>query len=72
MEPRRCMRFVCIWPTGVGVGVWALRAAVAAALERLALEALLARKACDAARVAADEELVVSGRCMVLSVRVRG
>ncbi len=44
------------------MGVWARRAAVAAALDRLVLEALFARKAWDAASVAADEVLVVDGR----------
>lgn len=47
------MRFVCIAPTGVGVAVNERSAAVAAALERFAFEAWLARKACAAAVEAA-------------------
>ena len=44
-DPRRCMRFVCIWPTVVGLVVWVRSAAAAAEAERFALEARLARKA---------------------------
>ena len=43
------MRFVWIWPTGIGEVVWDRRAAAAADDERLALDARLARKACTAA-----------------------
>ena len=62
VEVRRwIIRFVCISPTGVGVVVWERRAAAAAALERLALEARLARKACAAAVAAAAVGGVFTG-----------
>ena len=62
LEPRLCIRFVCTLATGTGVVVWDRRAAAAAAFDRLAWDARCARKACEAAVVAAAEVLVVDGR----------
>lgn len=53
VDPRLCMRFVCICPTGAGLVVRERRAAAAAAAERSPLEARFARKACVAASDAA-------------------
>ena len=64
VDPRRCIRLVCISPTGVGVVVWERSAAAAAALERFALEVRLARKACAAAVDAAAVGVVLAG-CMI-------
>ena len=56
------MRFVCICPTETGLVVWERRAAAAAALERLALDFRLARKACVAAVEAAALGTVFTSR----------
>ena len=62
------MRFVCICPTENGLVVWERRAAAAAELERLALEFLLARKACVAAVEAAALGTVFTSRGYILNV----
>ena len=58
---RWTMRFVCSSPTGTGLVVYERSAAAAAALERLALEVRLARKAWTAAVDAAALGGVLAG-----------
>ena len=70
-EPRLCMRLVCICPTEIGLVVWERRAAAAAALERLALEFRLARKACVAAVEAAALGTLLTSRGYALDVSYR-